>query len=270
MRKPTVAVVGLGLIGGSLARALTRAGYGVIGVDRESIRRRATRAGAVAGTTGTVEGAARLDVIVLAAPPEANLRLLRRLAKVARPGLVITDVGSVKRPIVEEARRLGLDGFVGGHPMAGTEGAGFLASSADLFLRRPWVLTPTRDAAAARQVRSLVLAVGARPVEVEPAAHDRAVAFLSHLPQVVAWALAGAAAGDKMAGRWLSLAGPGFHDMTRLARSPRELWREILAQNAPEVSKALAAFLRELPRPVRRRRSKVPEQNQRPSRGVAR
>ena len=249
MRKPTVAIVGLGLIGGSLARALTRAGYGVIGVDRDSVRRRAVRAGAVAGTTGTVEAAARLDVIVLAAPPEANLRLLKRLARVARPGLVITDVGSVKRPIVEEARRLGLGGFVGGHPMAGTEGAGFPASSPDLSLGRRWVLAPSPDGEAMRSVRSLVRAVGARPVEVEPAAHDRAVAFLSHLPQVVAWALAGAAAGDEVAARWLSLAGPGFHDMTRLARSPRALWREILGQNDREVSRALVAFVRELRRP---------------------
>jgi prephenate dehydrogenase len=248
VRKPAVAIVGLGLIGGSLARALTRAGYGVIGVDRDSVRRRAVRAGAVAGTAGTVEAVARMDVIVLAAPPAANLRLLKRLARVARPGVVITDVGSVKRPIVQEAARLGLDGFVGGHPMAGTEGAGFPASSPDLFLRRPWVLAPSPDEAATRSVRSLVRAVGARPVEVTPAVHDRAVAFLSHLPQLVAWALSGAAAGDVVAARWLSLAGPGYHDMTRLARSPRDLWREILGQNEPEVSRALDAFVRELRR----------------------
>ncbi len=144
----------------------------------------------------------------MAEPPDANLRLLRRLARVAPPGLVITDVGSVKRPIVQEAARLGLRGFVGGHPMAGTEGAGFLASSPDLFLGRPWVVTPARDAAAVRRVRGLARAAGARPVEVEAAVHDRAVAFLSHLPQVVAWALAAAARGDAKAGRWLSLAGP--------------------------------------------------------------
>jgi prephenate dehydrogenase len=200
-----------------------------------------------------------MDVIVLAAPPEANLRLLKRLARVARPGVVITDVGSVKRPIVEEARRLGLDGFVGGHPMAGTEGAGFPASSPDLFLGRRWVLAPAPDLEAVRCVRSLVRAVGARPVEVEPAVHDRAVAFLSHLPQLVAWALAGAAASDEVAARWLSLAGPGYHDMTRLARSPRGLWREILGQNDPEVSRALAAFVRELRRPWRQRSIRGPE-----------
>src|SRR5260370_30207823 len=103
--RPTVAIVGLGLIGGSLARALTRAGYGVIGVDRDSVRRRAVRAGAVAGTTGTVEAAAGGDVLVLAAPPQAQLRLLWRLARVARPGLLITDVGRVKRPILRGATR---------------------------------------------------------------------------------------------------------------------------------------------------------------------
>jgi len=240
--------VGLGLIGGSLARGLTRAGYGVIGIDRDSVRRRAVRAGAVAGTTGTIEAAAGVDLLVLAAPPDANLRLLRQVARVARPGLVVTDVGSVKRPIVEEAARLGLDTFVGGHPMAGNEGAGFTASSPDLFRGRAWVLVPGRDPRAVRRVRAIVRAVGGRPVELEARVHDRAVAYLSHLPQVVAWALAAAAHADAEAGRWLSLAGPGFHDMTRLARSPRRLWREILGQNAAEVSRALDAFERELGR----------------------
>jgi prephenate dehydrogenase len=248
MDKPTVAIVGLGLIGGSLARALTRAGYHVVGIDRARVRRRAARAGAVAQTAGSVEAAARMDVVVLAAPPEANLRLLRRLARVARPGLVVTDVGSVKRPIAEEAARLGLESFVGGHPMAGNEGTGFPASRPDLFRGRPWVISPSRDPRAARRVRALVRAAGARPVEVEPAAHDRAVAFLSHLPQVVARALAAAARGDVQAGRRLSLAGPGFQDMTRLARSPRRLWREILAQNEAEVARALGTFLRVLRR----------------------
>ena len=253
MPKPTVAIVGLGLIGGSLARALSRAGYGVVGVDRDSVRRRAVRAGAVAGTTGTVEAAAGVDVVVLAAPPEANLRLLRRLARVARPGLVITDVGSVKRPIADEARRLGLGGFVPGHPLAGNEGAGFPASTPELFRGRPWALAPVRDGRALRLVRGLVRAVGARPVAVEPAAHDRAVAFLSHVPQVVAWALGAAAREDASAARWMALAGPGFRDMTRLAGSPRPLWREILAQNDAEVGRALRAFVRALCREWRTR-----------------
>ena len=249
-RRPTVAVVGLGLIGGSLARALSRAGYAVIGVDRPEVARRARAARAVARTAASPEEAADLsDVLVLAAPPAANLRLLRRVARRARPGLVITDVGSVKGPICREAERRGL-AFVGGHPMAGTERSGFGASSAGLFRGRSWILCPgrraSRDAVAA--VRRLARAAGARPVSMSPAEHDRTVAFLSHAPQLVAWALVDAARADPVARRRLAVAGPGFAGMTRLAASPPGLWRDILAQNRRETSRALAAIARALRR----------------------
>jgi prephenate dehydrogenase len=246
--RPRVAIVGLGLIGGSLARALTRAGYRVVGVDREAVRRRVRARGVVAETVATPEEAALLaDLLVLAAPPHVNLALLRRLAVVASPGLVITDVGSVKGPICREAARLGLRSFVGGHPVAGNEGRGFAASSVDLFRGRPWALIPTpRGGRALARVRGLVRAVGGRPVVVSPQAHDRTLAFLSHLPQVVAYALRGAVGGDSVAARHLHLAGQGFADMTRLARSPRGLWREILEENQPEVARALRAFRRAL------------------------
>lgn len=236
-----VAIVGLGLVGGSLARALTRASYHVIGVDRPSVRRRALAAGAVAETAATAAVAATLaEVVVLAAPPDANLGLLRR---VARPGVIVTDVGSVKGPIVREARRLGFAFFVGGHPMAGAERSGFGASSADLFRGRPWILTPSgAPRAAVARIRGLIRAVGARPVSLDAAQHDRAVAFLSHLPQLMAWALLAVARRDVVARRHLALAGPGFRDMTRLARSPRRLWRQILQQNHREVARALAAL----------------------------
>ena len=240
-----VAIVGLGLIGGSLARALTRAGYRVLGVDRPGVRRRARAQGAVAETMATPEAAARrADVVVLAAPPRANLALLRRLAARASPRrLVITDVGSVKGPICGLARRLGLGGFVGGHPVAGTEGRGFAAASADLFRGRAWALTPTPPGTRAlSRVRALVRAVGARPVTISVRDHDRALAFLSHLPQVVSFALLDAVRHDPVAARHLQLAGPGFRDMTRLARSPRPLWREILGQNRAEVARALKAL----------------------------
>jgi prephenate dehydrogenase len=175
------------------------------------------------------------------------VRVLRQAARAAPPGLVITDVTSVKGPIVREARRLGLRRFVGGHPIAGNEGRGFAASSADLFRGRAWVLTPEGAMPdAVRRVREIARAAGARPVTLGAGAHDRALAFLSHLPQVVAWALAAAAEADPVARRALGLAGPGFRDMTRLARSPRPLWREILAENRGEVSRALAAFARAL------------------------
>jgi prephenate dehydrogenase len=250
VRRPTVAVAGLGLIGGSLAKALTRAGYRVIGVDTPARTRAARRARAIAGVAASVAVAAReADVLVLAAPPAANLRLLVEAARAAPPALVITDVSSVKRPIAAAARRLRLARFVGGHPMAGRERSGFAASSADLFHGAPWILTPSA-AVPRRIVARMIRDVGARPVVVPEAAHDRAMAYLSHLPQVVAWALAAAARGDPVTARLLRLAGPGFRDMTRLAASPRTLWREVLAQNADEVArarKALSRALRERP-----------------------
>jgi prephenate dehydrogenase len=246
-----VAVAGLGLVGGSLARALTRAGYAVIGLDRAApVLRQALSSGAVSSTAGSLrEAVERADVLVLAAPPRANLSLLREAARSARSSLVITDTGSVKRPICAAARRLRLRSFAGGHPMAGNEHSGFAASSADLFRGRSWVITPLPGAErAARAVESLARVVGARPRRMDPAEHDRVVAFLSHVPQLVSWALAEAADADRVAARHLGAAGPAFHDMTRLAKSPRRLWREILAENRPEVRRALAAFTRALRR----------------------
>ena len=243
-------MVGLGLVGGSLARALTRAGYQVLGIDRATVRRRARAAGAVARTASRLVVAAQADLVVLAAPPAANLRLLRRLARVARPELVITDVGSAKAVICREAASLGLRRFVGGHPMAGTEKRGFAASSAGLFQGATWWLVPSRSGRANRSVRALVRDAGARPVTTDAASHDRVMAFLSHAPQVVAWALFESARADVVAGRHIRRAGPGFRDMTRLARSPRALWQDILAANRVEVRRALSALRRALERRI--------------------
>jgi len=244
-----VAVVGLGLVGGSLARALSAAGHEVVGYDRAAVRRAAAAAGAIASAAPSLgEAVAGADVIVLAASPAVNRRLLPEVARAAPARAVITDVGSVKRGICAEARRRRLLRFVGGHPMAGRERSGFASSSADLFRGRRWILTPEAqtDPRAVRAVRAIVRAVGARPVVMDPAEHDRVVAFLSHVPQLVAWALQAAAESDAVASRRLGAAGPAFRDMTRLARSPRPLWREILRENDVEVRRALAALGRAL------------------------
>jgi len=241
-----VAVVGLGVIGGSLARDLAAAGYVVTGVDRPSVRRRARAAGALSASFADVERAVRrAEIVVLAASPRANLAVLRRLARVAPPGLVVTDVGSVKSPICAEARRLGMKRFVGGHPMAGNERSGFSASQRGLFRGRPWILVPTSGVRGTLgAVRRLVRSVGGKPVEMGAAEHDRAVAFLSHAPQVLAWALFDATRRDPIAARRLTLAGPAFEGIARLAASPRPLWREILAHNRHEVERALSAVVR--------------------------
>ena len=259
--RPTVAVAGLGLVGGSIARGLTRGGWRVLGVDRAGPVRAALSAGAIAqGFVSLAVAARQAQVVFLAAPPAANLRLLRELAAMDPRPPVITDVGSVKGPAAAAARRLGLSTFVGGHPMAGNEGRGFAASSADLFRGRPWILVPEREAeAAARVVATLARALGARVTRLSAAEHDRAVAFVSHLPQLVSWALLDAARRDPVASAHLDVAGPGFADMTRLAGSPRPLWRDILGANQAEVVRALRAFAAALPvrgrapgRPARR------------------
>jgi prephenate dehydrogenase len=253
-----VAIAGLGLIGGSLAGALTEAGWHVIGVDRAAVGRRARARGLVVATRSTLLHAAReADLIVLAAPPRANRELLLQLAAVMhrRRELVVTDVGSVKRDIVQLAERLRLTGFVGGHPLAGRERSGQSFAQADLFAGRAWAVVPGREStpAALRRVRALVRAVRARPVQVTAEAHDRALAFLSHLPQLLAWALRDVARADPVTARWLDLAGPGFRDMTRLAASPAPLWAEILKANADHVAEAQGAFIRALlARPHRR------------------
>jgi prephenate dehydrogenase len=135
--------------------------------------------------------------------------------------------------------------------MAGSERSGFAASRPDLFRGHPWILTP--DGAAPRalaEVRALARAVGARPYVMSAEDHDRTVAFLSHMPQLASWAIANAARADGTVARHLHLAGPGFRDMTRLARSPRPLWRMILSENGAEVARAMAALTRALRRRI--------------------
>jgi prephenate dehydrogenase len=220
----------------------------VIGVDRPAVCRAARKVRAIASVASLATAAQEADVLVLAASPSANLRLLGQLARFAAGPLVITDVSSVKSPIVREALRLKLRRFVGGHPMAGSEHSGFAASAAGLFQRRPWILTPAADPRATRSVSALVRRVGARPVQLGAADHDRLVALISHVPQIVSWALFETAAADRVVRGRLHLAGPGFLDMTRLARSPRALWKEILGSNAREVRRGLSALRRALSR----------------------
>jgi prephenate dehydrogenase len=224
----------------------------VRGYDREGVWKEARRARAVLGERAslaqTVKGA---GIVVLAAPPEENLALLPRVARAAGADAVLTDVSGVKGPICHLSSSLGLRNFVGGHPMAGNEGSGFSASSPGLFRGRAWILTPSgADPRAVSRVARLARGVGSRVAFLDPRDHDRAVAFLSHLPQILSWSLERAAREDEVACRHLGLAGPGFQGMTRLARSRRGLWREILAQNQKEVRRALRAYARLLRSPA--------------------
>jgi arogenate dehydrogenase (NADP+) len=271
-----IALLGLGLIGGSVARAL-RAPSRRDGPDGWSIAAwtpsgrgpaQALEAGvidtAAASPEAAIDGAA---LVVLAGPAPDCLAQLDELAgpwrNVLAPDAVITDVASTKEAIVLRATALGLR-FVGGHPMAGRETNGFGASSADLFVGRPWVVVPTSEAdvAAVERVERLAVACGAQPVRLGAVAHDRAVAGISHLPLVVAAALVEAVAGSGSAGPsadWPTAAGlaaTGWGDTTRLARGDVTMGAGIIATNAPAIADriralvaALDAWLAELERP---------------------
>jgi prephenate dehydrogenase len=269
-----IALLGLGLIGGSVVRALrdpARAGGSVAWsiaawTPNGRAPARAAEDGVIdlvaASPEAAIDGA---DLVVLAGPAPDCLEQLDELAgpwhRSLAPDSVITDVASTKEAIVLRATALGLR-FVGGHPMAGRETSGYAAASADLFDDRPWVVVPTGDAAAVERVERLVTACGARPVRLGAAAHDRAVAGISHLPMVLAAALVEAVAGSRSAGPaadWptaADLAATGWRDMTRLARGDVSMGAGIVATNAPAIAArvrdlvaALEAWLAELERP---------------------
>lgn len=247
-----VALLGLGLIGGSIVRALhakPRAGYSVAAwTPGGSGPRLAAEAGmidvAASSANVAIEGA---DVVILAAPPLDTLDLLRDLGgplhRFLSPDAVVTDVASTKAAIVTLAGELGLR-FVGGHPMAGREATGFEASDATLFTDRPWVLVPSEDEFAVARVEAIAVACGARVLRMDAAEHDRAVAAISHLPLVLSAALVEAVAGtlDHPKPDWgaaLVLAAGGWESMTRLARGDVEMGVGIAATNAPEIAARL-------------------------------
>ncbi|MFW6078715.1 MAG: prephenate dehydrogenase [Gemmatimonadota bacterium] len=251
-----VAIVGLGLMGGSLALALRRtphppriAASSLSGRDRE----RALLEGAVErAAADPAEIVADADLVVYAAPPDATLALLAEHRALWAPDATITDVTSVKRAVVERVRSLGEAGrFVGSHPMTGTHGSGFDAAVAELYDgARVWLSPAVEpdDAAGATsrdgpfgRVAALWRAVGAEPATIDAETHDRGVAWSSHLPQLVASALARALAD---AGTPRDALGPGGRDTTRLAASPPALWAEILRQNADLLAEPLTAVRR--------------------------
>jgi prephenate dehydrogenase len=242
-----LAFLGLGQIGGSVARAALAAGL--------ATRVRAwtpTGRGPAAAAGAGIEPATSLEhaldgaqLVVLAAPPLACLDLLDDLAALDRRVLgdaVVTDVASTKAAIVERAARLGLR-FVGGHPMAGREAGGYPASDPALVRDRPWVVVPAAaDEEATDRVLTLATACGARPIRMTAAEHDTAVALISHAPLVVAAALAKAAVGEPAWPVAGPLAAGGWASMTRLALGDPEMGAGILATNRVATANALRAF----------------------------
>jgi prephenate dehydrogenase len=250
-----IGLLGFGLIGGSVARALRERDPGAHSIAAWSPSgdgpTAAQRDGIIDQAAVDPEVAlADADIVVLAGPASACLAQLDDLAGPWRgwlaPDAVITDVASTKAAIVLRATALGLR-FVGGHPMAGREASGYEAATGDLFVGRPWVVVPTADDDAVARVEALAGATGAHPRRMTAAAHDEAVAAISHLPLVVAAALveavAGGGPGDR--GDWATAAGlaaSGWRDMTRLARGDVTMGAGIVATN----SGAIATRVRDL------------------------
>jgi prephenate dehydrogenase len=244
-----VAILGLGLIGGSIALAARQVwpkGL-VIGVDQKDVLEQAMVRHAIDVAADEPYVIADADLVILAAPVRQNLQLLAEIDEHVSQAAIITDVGSTKRAIVEAARALpSRFTFVGGHPMGGAARGGFEAARPDLFNGRPWIFTPHTDTAAdaLEKLFAFATGLGALPKTIGASEHDRLLAFLSHLPQLTASALM-AVIGHE-ASDALPLAGRGLVDTTRLAASPAGIWQDIGATNADQIRRALDALIARL------------------------
>lgn len=240
----TVAILGVGLIGGSLGMALKarRLARHVVGIGRDSARLETARQlGAVdAVTTDWAAGVAGADVVVLCTTVGHILGALPDVLALASPGAVVTDVGSTKGAIVRRAANA--PNFVGGHPMAGSERAGVEAARPTLFQEATWALTPadTTDPHALRLIETLAQEVGAATMIFSPEAHDAMVAVTSHLPHVIASAFMRHAARARATyPDTPALAAGSFADMTRVAASSPDIWRDVCLSNRAAVLQSL-------------------------------
>lgn len=248
----TVVIVGVGLIGGSFAKALRAAGFDgrMIGVSSPPVLREALSLGIV-DEAGTLEEAVpRADLVYLSQPILKIIETLDQLSGLVKPHTLVTDAGSTKTEIVRKAQAvLPHTLFLGGHPMAGRELRGVSASEADLFRDRTYLLCPSRSEdlqrPPAQAFVGLLGRIGAKVHIVAPEAHDRLVALTSHLPQLASTALASILE-TSLGEEDLAAAGPGLLDMTRLSLSPYEMWADILETNQQAIDVALERYISQL------------------------
>ncbi len=253
----TLAVIGVGLIGGSFAAALKSAGavQRVLGVGRS--RGNLERARALGVIDEIVDepavAAAQADLVFVAVPVQQTESILQQIAPALRPDTIVTDGGSTKQDVVAAASRaLAAQAvqFVPAHPIAGAERSGVEAASATLYRDRLVILTPSRETRpeAVELVHGLWSACGARVVRMDPARHDAVFAAVSHLPHVLAFALVHELAGRPDAQDLFSFAGAGFRDFTRIAGSSPEMWRDIALANRDALLGEIDAYRAQLDR----------------------
>jgi len=247
-----ITIIGTGLIGGSLALALKTAGFGgkIIGCDRGPVLDRARAMRAIdMGSEDPVEAIAGSDLIILATPVGGIIDLIERIGPLASPEALITDVGSTKKEIIERARSVFGDKapqrFLAGHPMAGKEHSGLENAEAKLFLNAVWLLCPQPkqefERGKLKDYCDLLEQVGVRILKIDAERHDLMCAWVSHLPQMVATALA-ATLVEEVGGNpdLHAIGGRALREMTRIASSPYSMWRDIAHTNTANIERALA------------------------------
>ncbi|MFH0827036.1 MAG: prephenate dehydrogenase/arogenate dehydrogenase family protein [Candidatus Omnitrophota bacterium] len=236
-----VAIVGTGLIGGSIALAIRkkRLADEVVGVSRrrKSIRD-AKKKGAIDRGSQDLKIIRGCDVLILAMPVETIIKIAPVLSRLISRDCLVTDVGSTKAEIVRILSKI-FPNFIGGHPLAGSEKTGILQAREDLFENSLCILTPTvaASSSALSRIKALWQKLGAQTVLLTPKSHDKILSFASHLPHVAAFALMGAVPKD-----YLRFAASGLKDTTRIARSEAELWVQIFLSNTKNLVKAIESF----------------------------
>lgn len=250
-----ITIIGVGLIGGSLALAIKQRfpSVHITGVDKSDILKRALKRKAIDTAERSIERAVHLaNLVIIATPVSVIKNLLPRIAQAVPPHALITDTGSVKQTIVKQAEHFFPNGnFIGGHPMAGSEFSGIDAAHPLLFQNAIYLLTPSRSTKnqSLHLLARFFSALDARVLIIDPSTHDSIVAAVSHLPQLAAVALMNTVGSrHTQARKHLALAAGGFRDMTRIASSPFELWKDILSFNRKEVSTVLRLYIRQLER----------------------
>ena len=248
-----ITIVGVGLIGGSFALALKKHGFSgrIIGCDREPVLARARELAAIDdGISDPVSASRHSQIVLLATPVSAVIDLIERLGPVLPAETLLTDVGSTKRAITDRAKAVfgnAADArFLPGHPITGKEVGGIENAAAGLFHLAPWVFCGIPHQRGAQEFIDLVTTIGAVPVFLSSEQHDQILARTSHLPQLIATALA-SQLGDDLGSRDIStLAGRALRDMTRIADSPYDIWRDIAITNSEEIQRALLSFEQKL------------------------
>lgn len=244
-----IAIIGVGLIGGSIGLAVRkkRLASKVIGIGRRkiSIDRAIRRSVIDTGTLNLKQGIKGADLIIIATPVDKVEVKIREVAKYAKKGVIVMDVNSTKERIVSSAERcLPKDiFFVGTHPIAGSEQTGVFSSDAELFKGSICIMTPTSrtDKKVLKKVKRFWKNIGAKVKIMSPKLHDDIAADISHLPHVLAYTLC-----NTVSSKELKMAGTGFKDATRIARSSPQMWEEIFIQNQKSLLRSVTAFQKNL------------------------